>query len=117
MTTKDKVQKFLMQYVPAKYIGYDYLKDALTAFIDGSTSQSNKVIFVDLATKYATDTTNIDRCLRTIVQKIWKLLPQLFERRPTTREFLTECAEYISTAETRGGAFAILERADPEEYY
>jgi hypothetical protein len=59
---------------------------------------SNKVLFAELAEKFNTDADNIERCLLTITDKMWKKRSYvgLFNIRPTIREFITKCAEYIS---------------------
>ena len=82
---------------PTKLTGYHYLKEGITFILGTNTIPTNKILFSHLADKFNTDPDNIDRCLRTLVDKQWSVLVNegLFNQRPTNREFVLKCAEHV----------------------
>jgi len=113
MNITKEVQRFLMEYeFPTKVNGYNYLKESLVYVMTNDINPSNKIMFSELATKFNTDIDNIERCLRTIIDKMWGVLATvgLFSDRPTTREFIMKCAEFISIGTRPQSAYDILTR-------
>jgi hypothetical protein len=106
----DKFQKFLTDYdLPTNYTGFAYMKAGLLLMSQDPTA-SNKFLFLTLATQFNTNEKNIERCLRFFVEKSWTMLPQLFDTRPTIREFLTKCVEHIDRISTTyTSVYAIFE--------
>jgi len=100
MTDTEKlVGQFLLSYnFPSKINGYQYVKDCIAHAINNQGFICNKVLFGHVAKKYNTDSSNIERCIRTFITKSWEDLAStgLFSKRPSCREFILKCAEYIS---------------------
>jgi hypothetical protein len=119
MNTNDKpneksnaITRFLLEYeFPTKLNGYKYIKECLETVMTNTIPPSNKIMYAELAEKFNTDDDNIERCLQTLVNQMWRVLSHvgLFTKRPTIREFVMKCAEFISlnTARPRS-AYDIL---------
>jgi len=99
---------------PTKVNGYHYLKESLIMVLEDNSLPSNKMLFSTLADKFNTDEANIDRCLRTIVDKMWQSLAKvgLFIERPTNREFIYKCAEFVGRRDVQASVYDILLRPD-----
>jgi len=94
----EKVSNFLYNFgFPTRVNGYQYLKDALVK-INENPSLACKVLYIELAQKYKSDMEAVDRCFRTLVDKMWVRLctEGLFSVRPSNREFIIKCVEYIN---------------------
>ena len=96
---KKAVTRFLFEYgFPTKLHGYRYLKECLLLIANEIGVPSNKMLFIELAERFKTDSDNIERCLQTLVHKMWKVLASggLFSSRPTIREFVMRCSEFVA---------------------
>ena len=105
------VQKFLLEYeFPTRLNGYCYFKEALVHILKSDIPPSNKTLFMELAEQFMTDEGNIERCLGTLVEKMWPALAcvNLFTARPTIREFIMKCAEYITAGTRQRSAYDIF---------
>ena len=99
MELQKQVSRFLMTYnLPAKMTGYKYLKESLVHFIESPDVLTNKVLFAYISERHNTPIANIERCIRTLIDKTWEDLMHagLFQDRPTPRQFITTCAEHIT---------------------
>ena len=106
-----KVLRFLIDFgFPTKLSGYHYLKDGMLFVLENTITPSNKILFSHLADKFNTDPDNIERCVRTLVDKHWRALGDegLFDERPTNREFIIKCAEYVSYVSPKRSVYDIL---------
>jgi len=104
MDYKREVSRFLMYYdFPTKLNGYHYLKECLVNILQENIIESNKLLFADIAQKFNTDADNVERCLLTISDKMWKRMSYsgIFSSRPTVREFVMKCAETIMNDTSR----------------
>ncbi len=57
-----------------KYVGYGYIKDAVSYTLsqDGSLSKLNSVVYPYIATKYSTTINNVERNIRIAIASAWK---------------------------------------------
>jgi hypothetical protein len=116
MDRKNQVTKFLIDYgFPTKLNGYQYTRECLCLCLNGAMPPTNKIMFVEIAKKFHSDAENIERCLQTVVDKMWKTMSytNLFPEKPTIRAFITRCAEYMSINANRPrSAYDILLEPD-----
>ena len=115
MQAQKEISRFLVTFeFPTRISGYHYLKEGLIFLIEQRSPYqdvpSSKIIYSYLAEKFNTDTENIERCLRTIVCKMWASLSVvgLFQQRPSVREFVLKCAEYIKLGVSQPSVYDIL---------
>lgn len=84
---------------PNHFMGYNYLKSALVNIIELERVVSNvtKTVYIFVAEQYNTDVANVERCLRTLVNKWWEQCRcgGLFETRPTNKQLLIGIAEQL----------------------
>jgi hypothetical protein len=107
---------------PTKLIAYHYLKDCIKRILAEGVLP-NKVMFTTLSEQYETEVMNVERCLRTLVDKMWHKM-DLFNHRPTNREFILTCTEHIAAKinppepeyENAGG-FRILDEMFEQEFW
>ena len=113
MNTQKKVQQFLAEFeFPTKLNGYFYFKDCLCLILEENNLPQNKELWAILAQKYSTDADNIERCLQTLVDKMWAAVG-LWTQKPSVREFIMKSAEYIAHASRRErSVYDILFRKD-----
>ena len=113
MNVRKRVADFLLDYnFPTKFIGFAYLKESLIKVLEGDGIQTCRILFRQLAEQFNSSELNIDRCLRTIVDKMWAPLAvlELFTCKPSIREFIFKCAEHITHRKEMGSAYGILTR-------
>jgi hypothetical protein len=104
-----------MEYCfPTKINGYVYAKECFLRILEAPTPPSNKELFLELSFQYNTDSDNIERCLRTLIDKTWAHLAAagLFHEKPTIREFILKCTEFIANGSRHQSAYDILSRQD-----
>ena len=112
MDITKEVSRFMVNFgFPPNINGYHYVKESIIFAIENQTITSNKLMFSHLAEKYNTDVDNIERCVRTMVDKTWAHLVQfgLFDKRPTPREFIHKCAEFIKLGIRQPSVYDILD--------
>jgi len=108
---EDQVHKFLtLHEFPTKLMAYHYLKDSIKRTM-GEGILPNKILFAGLSEQYQTDSGNIERCLRTLVDKMWQRVG-LFTKRATNREFILRCTEHIAANTPSVDAYTETERAN-----
>ena len=115
MNLRKKVGEFLFDFdFPTRVNGYQYLKEGMINILESDIMPSNKILFCDLAKRFNTDVDNIDRCLRTLVDKMWATFAKMgwFTERPTNREFIIKCAEFVSSRNSQASVYDILSRPD-----
>ena len=99
MDFEQVVGRFLLAngYVQ-KVSGYYYAKDSIIYILENRGFDCNKVLFDLLAKKHNTAPTNIERCIRTFINKVYPELKAsgLFAQKPSGREFILKCVEYIA---------------------
>jgi hypothetical protein len=88
-------------------VGYHYARDCITHILENKSVDANKIIFSTVANKHGTDGVNVERCIRTFINKIWKGL-EMFDTRPSSREFIMKCSERIYLDFTCRSAYDIL---------
>jgi|GEM_PF-3485072 len=120
MDIKKEVTKFLVDYgFPTKLNGYQYTRECLCMILNGTMPPTNKIMFSEVAEKFQSDSENVERCLETVVNQMWKTMSytKLFPTKPTIRMFLTRCAEYISldANRPRSAYDILLEPDNPSE--
>ena len=88
---------------PVQYSGYPYLKESIVQAMLGLRGDSlvNRIIYMDIAKKYNTSVQNVEKCIRTIIDKWWRETKQqylhtMFTARPTSKHLIAKCAECIS---------------------
>ena len=92
------VTKFLLsKNLPTKLKGYRYLKEGIIFVIQSDALEYNKVVLSNIAAKFNTATDNIERCIRTLINKTWGKNSRIdfFGTKPSVREFIVKCAEHI----------------------
>ena len=84
---------------PNCYNGYNYLRDGICRAIEypNEIGCLKKSIYFPVAKKYGTDTSNVERCIRTIVERWWMTnnCGSWFSSKPTNRQVLSTLAERI----------------------
>lgn len=112
MDAEKLVRKFLLEHdFPTKVNGYHYVKDAIVNALECQVPDCTKALYQDLAKKYNTVSDNIERCIRSFVEKTWQMLAVdgMFTGKPTNREYIWKCAEYISLDLLPRSAYDILD--------
>jgi len=63
----------------------------------GEMMYLRKSIYDELASKYNTDTRNIERCIRHLIDNWWRehRCGHLFEKKPTNSELICHLVEYV----------------------
>jgi len=94
---KNVGRAFISLGLPVSLSGYYYAKESVVCAIE-NPSVSNKVILASVAKKFNTDVQNVERCIRTFIDRVWRGLVAigLFVARPSCREFIFKCAEVIT---------------------
>lgn len=114
MRTEKEIARFLFDFnFPTRLNGYHYFKECLVYIFDGNILPMNKELFLTLADKFSTDEDNIERCMQTLVDKMWLPMQNvgIFSCKPSIREFIMKCVEYIKYDSTRQrSAYDILFR-------
>ncbi|MDR0462386.1 MAG: sporulation initiation factor Spo0A C-terminal domain-containing protein [Christensenellaceae bacterium] len=113
MNIQKRVTDFLFDFgFPTKVNGYHYLKCGIICIHENQGVPSSKELYAHISERFNTDADNIDRCLRTLVDKMWPVLAKsgLFDERPTNREFVIKCAEFISNRDAPASVYDILAR-------
>ena len=101
---------FLTFGFPLHLNGYHYAKEGIAYVIQNKCIDCNKILFAYIAEEYDTEMMNVERCIRTFIDKYWIMLKDagLFSIRPSSREFILTCAEYINFGFTSVSAYDIL---------
>jgi len=113
LNIEERVTKFLQEFdFSMKFHGTRYLKDMIIYALEINEIMTNVQMYNYVADHHNTDPDNIDRCLRTLVDKKWRDLARegLFEKRPTNREFVTTIIEYIKFPLDRKSVYDVLTR-------
>lgn len=109
---ENDVYRFLTDYeFPPQINGYRYLKEGLVHILNNRDEiLSNKILFAHLSDKFNVDLINIERCIRTIIDKMWVDLVRagMFNDRPTPRQFILKCVECITSGSHQKSAYDIL---------
>ena len=100
MNTEERVGKFLLNYKSPTTLGFYYLKTCIAlAYYDKTLTKGvSKFLYSKVATKHATDTSNIERCIRNTINLWWKnnQCGMLFEFKPTNKKCIQVLTEKIS---------------------
>lgn len=107
MPYKDEIQKLLREIgINNTYLGYYYVTYAIQLVIKDETKLIliSKWLYPDVALKFHTSVSCVERNIRTIIQTIWEhgnkdLLEQIagckLEDKPTNSKFISMVASYI----------------------
>ena len=93
------VTEFLLTNgLPANLKGYHYAKEGIIYVIQEGCFESNKLMLTTIAERVNTAKGNIERCIRTLINAVWKNKPKfdIFETKPSVRTFIMKCAEYLT---------------------
>jgi len=90
--------------------GFHFLRDSIIYVIENKTLPTNNALFEYISERHGIVVANVERCLRTIIDKTWKDLVEqgLFDSRPSPRQFILDCAEHIAIDPEQPSAFDIL---------
>ena len=94
-----KILQFLLHFgFPTELNGYRYFKESLVWVLCRNEILVINELYNYLSDKFNTDPINIERGLRTLMDKMCPVLitAGLFQHRPTPRALISKCAEYIS---------------------
>ena len=108
---RTRVGRFFLSFgFPLHMNGYHYAKEGIVYIIQNRCIDCNKVLYAYVADEFKTEVINVERCIRTFITKNWDILKEtgLFSVRPSSREFILKCAEYISLGFTSASAYDIL---------
>ena len=97
---------------PARYSGYDYLRETLMVYMSGNDIRRclSTVVFPEIAAKYGTRRQNIERDIRTAIGAYWKnggalalynYLGVRLTKRPTVNEFIHILIEHLGRGDNR----------------
>ncbi len=80
------------------YTGYRYFKDSVTRILEHDIVGSiNKSVYSHVAEIHDTGSTNVERCLRTFIDRWWKhdKCNDMFSEKPTNKMLLSAFVELI----------------------
>ena len=98
MTTKANVTQYFLRWkLPVDMLGYTYAKECIEMVLDNGFTSFGKVLYPAIAKKHDTDIQNVERCIRSFINRMWKSskFRERFLYRPSVREFVFRCAEYV----------------------
>lgn len=90
-------QFFLFHNFPTYINGFHYAREGIVFVMENQYIDCHKSLFLHIAEKFQTNCDNVERCIRTFIDKTWTILCEngLFSEKPTSREFVLKCAEQI----------------------
>ena len=104
MSTTEETRACVYKYIlglrcPSKYNGFRYLRDGVSIVIKNQDGIEclNKNVYLAVAEKYHTGVCNVERSMRTLVDKWWVSAQcgGLFDKKPTNAELFHTLAAKI----------------------
>ncbi|WP_156290762.1 sporulation initiation factor Spo0A C-terminal domain-containing protein [Oceanobacillus salinisoli] len=96
-----KISKVLMDFqITSNLKGYRYLKNAITmAFSKSEVTNTTTVMYPEIADKYDTTPTRVERAIRHAIEKSWNNSSHqdfdLFDKKPTNSQFIAMISERL----------------------
>lgn len=109
VTKKEKIiaKQLMALGISPHYVGYRYLLAALEYTIDDNSllNQITTSLYPAVAAMYGTTTSNVERCIRTVIENNWRtgnkeMLHRLFgnrqKQRPSNAQFIAIMTQHLT---------------------